>query len=134
VVQETDITRQKGRGSLYRGTASQWAWIAHRIAGVALFAFLLLHIADVSMARVSPGAYNAVLGLYHHWIMGIAKFVLVGGVLVHGLNGLRLIIVDAWPRGARYNAIMLAITAGIVVVGMSAFAVVWIPRVFGGAS
>jgi succinate dehydrogenase / fumarate reductase cytochrome b subunit len=36
-----------------------WSWVLHRITGVAIFFFLLVHILDTSLLRVSPEAYNA---------------------------------------------------------------------------
>ena len=37
---------------------------AHRITGIAIFFFLLVHILDTAVVRISPEAYNGVLGLY----------------------------------------------------------------------
>ena len=52
----------KPAGTLYRGREGMWSWVAHRITGVVIFFFLLVHVLDTSLVRVSPEAYNAVIG------------------------------------------------------------------------
>ena len=49
-------------GTLYRGREGMWSWVAHRITGVLIFFFLLVHVLDTALVRVSPEAYNAVIG------------------------------------------------------------------------
>src|SRR3954451_19040921 len=46
-------------GTLYRGREGMWSWLLHRITGVAIYFFLLVHILDTALVRVSPEAYNA---------------------------------------------------------------------------
>ena len=48
-------------GTLYRGREGMWSWVLHRITGVAIYFFLLVHILDTALVRVSPEAYNAVI-------------------------------------------------------------------------
>ena len=43
-------------GTLYRGREGMWSWVAHRITGVLIFFFLLVHVLDTSLVRVSPEA------------------------------------------------------------------------------
>ncbi|OUD80839.1 hypothetical protein BC477_20325 [Clavibacter michiganensis subsp. michiganensis] len=31
-----------------------WSWVLHRITGVSIFFFLLVHVLDTSLIRVSP--------------------------------------------------------------------------------
>jgi len=51
-------------GTLYRGKEGMWSWVLHRITGVGLYFFLLVHILDTALIRVSPEAYNVVIGAY----------------------------------------------------------------------
>jgi hypothetical protein len=51
-------------GTLYRGREGMWSWVLHRITGVAIYFFLLVHILDTALVRVSPEAYNIVIGSY----------------------------------------------------------------------
>ena len=47
-------------GTLYRGGEGMWSWVAHRITGVAVFFFLLVHVLDTALVRVAPDAYDMV--------------------------------------------------------------------------
>ena len=90
-------------GTLYRGYTGMWSWVLHRITGVAIFFFLLVHILDTALVRVSPEAYNAVMSTYKNPIMGLGELVLVGAIIFHALNGLRIILVDFWSKGVKYQ-------------------------------
>jgi len=41
-------------GTLYRGGEGMWTWVLHRVTGVAVFFFLLVHVLDTALVRVSP--------------------------------------------------------------------------------
>ena len=43
-------------GTLYRGREGMWSWVAHRVTGFLIFVFLLVHVLDTAMVRVSPEA------------------------------------------------------------------------------
>ena len=64
-------------GTLYRGREGMWSWVLHRITGVAIYFFLLVHILDTALVRVSPEAYNAVINTYKTPIMGLGEIALV---------------------------------------------------------
>lgn len=108
-------------GTLYRGNEGMWSWVLHRITGVAIFFFLLVHILDTALVRVSPEAYNAVIGTYKNPIMGLGEIGLVGAIMFHALNGLRIILVDFWSKGVKYQRSMFWIVIGVWAVLMLAF-------------
>ena len=66
-------TSKYPRGTLYRGNEGMWSWVLHRITGVAIFFFLLVHVLDTALIRLSPEAYDAVIGTYKNPIMGIGE-------------------------------------------------------------
>jgi succinate dehydrogenase / fumarate reductase, cytochrome b subunit len=80
-----------------------WSWVLHRITGIAIFFFLLVHVLDTALIRVSPEAYNAVIGTYKNPLMGIGEVALVGAVAYHAYNGLRIIAVDMWSWATRHQ-------------------------------
>lgn len=88
-------------GTLYRGGEGMWTWVLHRITGVAVFFFLLVHVLDTALVRVSPEAYDLVIASYKTPIVNLLEVGLVGAVLYHALNGLRIILVDFWAKGPR---------------------------------
>ncbi len=90
-------------GTLYRGGEGMWSWVAHRITGVAVFFFLLVHVLDTALVRVSPDAYDKVIATYKTPIVNLLEVGLVAAVLYHALNGLRIILVDFWAEGPRHQ-------------------------------
>jgi len=113
--------KQKPGGTLYRGREGMWSWVLHRITGVAIFFFLLVHILDTALVRVSPEAYNAVIGTYQTPIMGLGEVALVGAIVFHAFNGLRVILVDFWSWATRNQKVLFYIVIALWVVTMLAF-------------
>ncbi len=108
-----------------------WSWVAHRITGVLIFVFLLVHVLDTSLVRVSPEAYNVVIESYKNPIVGLGEAGLVAAVLFHALNGLRVMAVDFWARGPRYHRQMLYVVLGVWVLAMVPFLIRHLGKVFG---
>jgi succinate dehydrogenase / fumarate reductase cytochrome b subunit len=117
-------------GTLYRGREGMWSWVLHRITGVAIFFFLLVHVLDTSLIRVSPEAYNAVIGTYKNPIMGLGEIALVAAIAFHAFNGLRIILIDFWSKGAKYQRAMFWIVIALWVVLMAGFAPIQLIHVF----
>lgn len=111
----------KPGGTLYRGREGMWSWVLHRITGVAIFFFLLVHILDTSLVRVSPEAYNAVIAAYQTPIMGLGEVALVGAIVFHAFNGLRVILVDFWSWATRNQRVLFYVVIGLWVLTMLAF-------------
>jgi succinate dehydrogenase / fumarate reductase cytochrome b subunit len=111
-----------------------WSWVLHRITGVAIFFFLLVHVLDTSLIRVSPEAYNAVIGTYKNPIMGLGETALVAAIAFHAFNGLRIILIDFWSKGAKYQRAMFWIVIVLWVVLMAGFAPIQLIHVFSGGT
>ena len=94
-------------GTLYRGREGMWSWVAHRITGVLVFFFLFVHVLDTALVRVSPSLYDAVIATYKTPIVNLLEVGLVAAVLYHALNGMRIIAVDFWSQGPRFQRPML---------------------------
>ena len=118
-------------GTLYRGKEGMWSWVLHRITGVGLYFFLLVHILDTALIRVSPEAYNVVIGAYQTPLMGVAEIGLVGAVVFHAYNGLRIILVDFWNIGTRMHKSMFYVVVGLWLATMIAFTPRHLANVFG---
>lgn len=90
-----------------------WSWVCHRISGATIFFFLFVHVLDAAMLRVRPQTYNAVLATYKTPIVGLMEYGLVAAVLFHALNGIRVILIDFWSEGPRYQRLMLWIIGSV---------------------
>ncbi|MCW2524621.1 MAG: sdhC [Frankiales bacterium] len=95
-----------------------WSWVAHRITGVLTFFFLFAHVLDTALVRVSPDSYDKVIATYKNPFVNLMEIGLVGAVLYHALNGLRIIAVDFWSRGPKLQRQMLWIIVAVWVVVM----------------
>ena len=103
---------------MYRGREGQWAFILHRISGIALALYLFLHVVDISLVMYGPdGPFNNFLAFYHQWPFRIGLVLIMAGVVYHALNGLRIIIMDFTEWGVHWQSYMwyavLVLTAGI---------------------
>ena len=84
-----------------------WSWVLHRITGATVFFFLFIHVLDTALVRISPQAYNEVISTYKTPLVGLMELGLVAAVLYHALNGIRVILIDFWGQGPRYQRLML---------------------------
>lgn len=98
---------RRPRRTLYRGDPGMWSWVLHRITGATIFFFLFVHVLDTALVRVSPQTYDEVIGTYKTPIVGLMELGLVAAVLYHALNGIRVILIDFWAQGTRYQRLMV---------------------------
>jgi len=100
-----------GNSTIYKGRSGQWAFVTHRVSGFLVFMFLLLHIVDVSLVNADVDLYDEVHALYGNILLRLFECGLLLALLFHSLNGLRIVIVDFFPRAVA-NEQML--TTGVV--------------------
>ncbi|MFC9661523.1 succinate dehydrogenase, cytochrome b556 subunit [Nocardia sp. NPDC127606] len=104
---EAPAPAQPKRKTLYRGDPGMWSWALHRITGVTLFFFLFAHVLDTALVRVNPDTYDHAIELYKNPVVALMEMGLVVAVLFHALNGVRVILVDFWSQGPRFQKQML---------------------------
>ncbi|MBE1581713.1 succinate dehydrogenase, cytochrome b556 subunit [Amycolatopsis roodepoortensis] len=106
------------QGTFYRGDPGMWSWVLHRITGVLTFFFLFVHVLDTALVRVSPDSYNEVIETYKTPLVNLLEVGLVGAVLFHALNGIRVLLVDFWEKGPKFQKPLLWTILAIWVVVM----------------
>jgi succinate dehydrogenase / fumarate reductase cytochrome b subunit len=124
MAQRRTARRVSGFGSLYKGREGQWSWLAHRVTGVAIILFLFAHIVDTAVVGWGPDAYNRVVEVYHNPFVKVLELGLVAAVIYHAVNGVRIMIIDFWPKANLWNrqliwgtlALFLATMAPVVYV------------------
>ena len=79
------------------------AWAFHRISGIGIFAFVVLHVIDIYLVGGNPELYDDVLKFYASLPGRILEVLLGAALLYHALNGLRIVIMDFWPRTAQFH-------------------------------
>jgi succinate dehydrogenase / fumarate reductase cytochrome b subunit len=85
----------------YRGREGYWAWLLHRVSGVAIILFLFLHVLDTSLIGFGPEAYETFVSLYRAPTFRVMEVALAGAVLYHGINGIRVILIDFVQNATR---------------------------------
>lgn len=124
---ETDRTaRNVGPGSwfTYRGGLGMVMWGLHRVTGVGILLFLVLHIVDIFLISFGPDLFNELLVIYHAPWARVMEVFLLFAVLFHALNGLRIAIQDFWP-GA-WAAERKLILAELLILAIVFFPAAWL--------
>lgn len=110
------VLARLGRPSVARLELHRWAYYAHRVSGLAIFAFLALHLVDVGLVAISPALYDEVHALYGTPPLRVFEVVLLAGILFHAANGLRLLALDLVDVGARTSERLLWLAIAVTVV------------------
>lgn len=76
----------------YKGNGPMLTFILHRIGGVGMAVFLTVHILASFVGGQLGVSLNAI---YENWLFQIIVFFCV---LFHAINGLRITILDVWPK------------------------------------
>ncbi len=87
----------------YRGAIGQWSWVLHRLTGLGVVFFLVIHVIDTSWAVFYPELYVHAIATYQTPLFTIGEFGLIAAVVYHALNGLRIIIMDYRPQWWKYQ-------------------------------
>jgi succinate dehydrogenase / fumarate reductase, cytochrome b subunit len=82
--------------------------------------------------RVSPGAYDAVIATYKNPLMALGETGLVAAIIFHAFNGLRLILVDFWKQGPKYQRQMLWGVIILWAIALGGFTIRHLSLAFGG--
>jgi succinate dehydrogenase / fumarate reductase cytochrome b subunit len=93
----------------------RWAFVAHRATGVAVFAFLLLHVFDVALYSLSASRFDDVHRLYGTAAMRVFETLLFYAILFHTFNGLRLVLLDTAELGVRAARRLLHVAVALTV-------------------
>jgi succinate dehydrogenase / fumarate reductase cytochrome b subunit len=124
----SEVVRRLSRAPRDRVELGRWAFWAHRVSGVAIFAFLALHLVDVSLYAVSPALYDEVHVLYGTVGLRLFECGLLLAILFHALNGLRLLVMDiADVRPGVAGRLLVVVVALTVVLGAAGSAVIMAP-------
>jgi len=115
---------------MYRGGIGMLAWTLHRITGIAVLLFLLLHIVETSMLLYGPDAYDKALALYKQSWFKPFEFLLVAAVVYHAGNGILVMILDLFPAATRWYRRLFWVGAAVYALVMLPVAVVMLRPMF----
>ena len=109
-------------GPVYRGHEGQYSWLLHRITGVAVILFLFAHVVDTAVVGWGPHAYNRVVSVYENPIVRLLEFGLVAAVVYHAINGVKIMLIDFFPRLASRITLLGRATAALFLLSMAPIA------------
>jgi len=79
-------------GLRYQGKGPMLTFVLHRIGGLGIVIFVATHMLSAFLGGKVGVAINTV---YEHWLFQIVIFFCA---LFHAINGLRIVILDLWPK------------------------------------
>jgi succinate dehydrogenase / fumarate reductase, cytochrome b subunit len=117
----------------YKGREGMWTWILHRLTGLGILLFLIVHVVETATVIYWPGVYDNFLNSYKTPLFRVAELGIVFAVLYHAVNGLRIVIQDFWPMVMHRQRQLVWATA--IVVGVAMLPITWMMMapVFGWA-
>jgi succinate dehydrogenase / fumarate reductase cytochrome b subunit len=100
------------------------SWLFHRLSGLALSAYLVVHIYDLRAAQRSAESFTEALQVFQTPFWKVMDLLLVAAVLYHTLNGIRILLFDVnW--GLKYQR-QLFWAAFVLTVGILIFSAVMV--------
>lgn len=110
----------------YRGREGHYAFLLHRITGLGIVLFLVIHVIDIALVYLSPKGFLDVIALYQTTLFGIGEIALVFGVFFHGINGLRIAYFDmfkpaSWSIETERKSTRVTLIATVIL---------WLPATF----
>jgi len=102
-----------------------WAYALNRITGIGLVVYLYIHLGVLSLLSRGPGSWDAFISVAHSPFFLTLDVILLAGILIHGLNGLRLALtgfdVGVRRQKALFSALMLVAVAALGVAILKIF-------------
>ena len=99
-----------------------WSWLFHRISGLGILLFLFVHIVDISLLGFGPRVYNEGILLFDSVIVRLLSLSLVAAIFYHAFNGVRIMLIDFWKKGVRYQRTMFAVVMVLTIIIFIPFA------------
>ena len=78
----------------YRIHLGTLAWILHRLSGLALIFYLLLHVWVIHHLINGPKSFDEIMQSFNTPLFKFLEIGLVGVILYHLFNGLRITLID----------------------------------------
>jgi succinate dehydrogenase / fumarate reductase cytochrome b subunit len=86
-----------------------WAFALNRITGLGLVLYLYLHLGILSLLAQGPSAWGSFVSVATSPPVLALDVLLLAGLLIHGLNGIRLTLVGFGIVADRQKAMLVAL-------------------------
>lgn len=114
----------------YRGRSGHWSWVAHRLSGLAILSFLVLHVWDTANAHFYPELYAWSIDVFKHPLFAIGEIGVMAAVLYHAFNGIRITLLDFKPEWWQYQQrsatiVWVLFAVSFIPIGIYMFVAFW---------
>ncbi len=89
-------------GLRYRGQGPMLAFVLHRLSGLGMVLFVSMHILAAWLTS-RPGSTEVGIAINAFYESHLLQAFLFFCALFHAINGLRIVILDFWPRLLEYQ-------------------------------
>jgi len=122
---------QLNKHSVYLGRGlGMWAFWLHRLSGLAIAFYLLMHILVISTVVGGTGNFDEAMTFLKAPLFVLLEMGLVAIILVHGLNGLRIVLLDLGYGVKKQKQIFVGFMVIAIIPFVIAFAVA-LPHIVG---
>lgn len=111
LVSESKIAYESGIG--------MWAFVLHRITGIGLIFYLLMHILVISSSVSGPASFDKLLKTLTSPPFLALDLLLLAAVLFHAFNGVRILLFDTGIGIRQQKAIFWSLMAPVVIIWLS---------------
>jgi len=120
--------RQAGRWiDVRRRKLGMWAYALNRLTGIGLVVYLYLHLGVLSQLARGQSSWDSFVSLARSPYYLALDVLLLAGILIHGLNGLRVAL-TGFDIGVRAQKTLFGILMLVAAVALVAAAL----KIFGG--
>ena len=107
-----------------------WAFWLHRLSGLAIAFYLLLHILVISTVVGGTGNFNEAMKFLKAPLFVLLEMGLVAVILIHGFNGVRIVLFDLGYGVKKQKQIFIGLMVIAVIPFIIAFAIA-LPHIVG---
>jgi succinate dehydrogenase / fumarate reductase cytochrome b subunit len=107
-----------------------WAFWLHRLSGLAIIFYLLMHILVISTIVGGQANFNNAMTFLKSPIFVLLEMGLIGCITLHGLNGLRIVLFDLGIGIKRQKEVFVGMAIAAAILTGIAF-VVALPHIIG---
>jgi succinate dehydrogenase / fumarate reductase cytochrome b subunit len=99
-----------------RRRVGMWAYALNRITGIGLVIYLYLHLGVLSLLSRGPEAWDSFVAIARSPFFLALDVVLLAGILIHGLNGLRIALTGfgVYVKGQKLIFAVLMLVAAVM--------------------
>lgn len=117
--QESKLRRALLWGDVRGRGLGMWAYALNRITGIGLVVYLYLHLVVLSLLAQGAAGWDAFIALAKTPLFLALDVILLVGLLIHGLNGLRVTLNALNIGVAAQKQLFVVVIALVILLGLT---------------